>query len=171
MNIFVLDTDPAIAASYHCDQHLHKMILESAQMLSTVMHDVGYSSKSLVYKPAYQNHSCTRWLINSRAACLWVIKLCKELENIRLSLGADFHKSMEIIEIAAQAMTDPMDPKYLDKLEFKIFAGPPSIEIRNISVVEKYQMYYRQKHRAWLNTRAPMSYKNRPIPPFLQDLF
>ena len=25
MNIFVLDTDPSIAASYHCDQHLHKM--------------------------------------------------------------------------------------------------------------------------------------------------
>ena len=24
MNIFVLDTNPALAASYHCDQHLHK---------------------------------------------------------------------------------------------------------------------------------------------------
>lgn len=35
MNIFVLDPNPAIAASLHCDQHLHKMILESAQMVST----------------------------------------------------------------------------------------------------------------------------------------
>jgi len=33
MNIFVLDTDPAIAASYHCDQHLHKM--KHAQWLDT----------------------------------------------------------------------------------------------------------------------------------------
>ena len=30
MNTFVLDTDPKVAASYHADQHLHKMILESA---------------------------------------------------------------------------------------------------------------------------------------------
>lgn len=35
MNIFVLSTDPAEAAEYHCDQHVVKMILEYAQLLST----------------------------------------------------------------------------------------------------------------------------------------
>ena len=29
----VLDTDPEIAAKYHCNKHVVKMILESAQML------------------------------------------------------------------------------------------------------------------------------------------
>ena len=36
MNIFVLDEDPVKAAEYHCNKHVVKMILESAQMLSTV---------------------------------------------------------------------------------------------------------------------------------------
>ena len=36
MNIFVLDEDPIKAAEYHCNKHVVKMILESAQMLSTV---------------------------------------------------------------------------------------------------------------------------------------
>ena len=35
MNIFILDKNPKIAAEYHCDKHVVKMILESAQMLST----------------------------------------------------------------------------------------------------------------------------------------
>lgn len=35
MNIFYVDTNPYIAAEYLCDKHVVKMILESAQMLST----------------------------------------------------------------------------------------------------------------------------------------
>ena len=35
MNIFVLDRNPTIAAQQMCDKHVVKMIVESAQMLST----------------------------------------------------------------------------------------------------------------------------------------
>jgi hypothetical protein len=36
MNIFVLSDDPVQAAQDQCDKHVVKMIVESAQMLSTV---------------------------------------------------------------------------------------------------------------------------------------
>ena len=36
MNIFILDKDLQIAAQMLCDKHIPKMIIESAQMLSTV---------------------------------------------------------------------------------------------------------------------------------------
>ena len=35
MNIFILDRDPITAAQLQCDKHVVKMIVESAQMLST----------------------------------------------------------------------------------------------------------------------------------------
>ena len=35
MNIFYLDTNPALCAEYHCDKHVVKMIIEYAQLLST----------------------------------------------------------------------------------------------------------------------------------------
>ena len=35
MNIFYLDQNPEIAAQYACDKHIVKMILETAQLLST----------------------------------------------------------------------------------------------------------------------------------------
>jgi hypothetical protein len=38
VNIFYLDHDPRTAAQAHCDKHVVKMILESAQLLSTAWH-------------------------------------------------------------------------------------------------------------------------------------
>ena len=35
MNIFILDRNPVKAAQMLCDRHIPKMIVESAQMLST----------------------------------------------------------------------------------------------------------------------------------------
>ena len=37
MNIFFLDKTPYKSAQYLCDKHVVKMILESAQMLSTAV--------------------------------------------------------------------------------------------------------------------------------------
>lgn len=39
MNIFVLDTNLEKCALYHCDKHVIKMILESAQMICTVLNE------------------------------------------------------------------------------------------------------------------------------------
>lgn len=36
MNIFVVDTDPRKAAQSLCDKHVVKMVLETAQILSTI---------------------------------------------------------------------------------------------------------------------------------------
>lgn len=36
MNIFVLDRDIKLCTQYHCDKHVVKMILEYAQLLSSV---------------------------------------------------------------------------------------------------------------------------------------
>ena len=35
MNIFYLDRDAKLAAQYHCDKHVVKMIIEYAQLMST----------------------------------------------------------------------------------------------------------------------------------------
>ena len=47
MNIFFLDENPKHAAQMQCDKHVVKMVLETAQMLSTAArargHDVGYN--------------------------------------------------------------------------------------------------------------------------------
>jgi hypothetical protein len=73
MNIFVLHDDPEVCARYHVDKHVVKMIVESAQMLSTVMRvraDIDFG-----YKACYINHPCTKWVGESFENWHWLLKL------------------------------------------------------------------------------------------------
>lgn len=73
MNIFVLDYTPQKAAEYHCDKHVVKMILESAQILCAVHHKNGDSN--VPYKLTHKNHPCTIWAGESRSNYLWLTQL------------------------------------------------------------------------------------------------
>ncbi len=103
MNIFVLDSKPRLAAEYHCDKHVIKMILESAQLLSTA-HRVldgtecirispgGRKLKDyklddlvkdeLLYKATHVNHPCAIWAREAVGNYIWLHDLfyclCKE---------------------------------------------------------------------------------------------
>lgn len=61
MNIFYLDEDPAVAAQYHCDKHVVKMILESLQMIRTNLYLDGRIGKEPYVSPGFKNHPCTIW--------------------------------------------------------------------------------------------------------------
>lgn len=79
MNIFVLDKNPIIAATYVLDKHAVKMPTESLQMMSTIADHLGFDSP---YKPVMLNHPCTIWSRNSKENFQWLkthaIALCKE---------------------------------------------------------------------------------------------
>lgn len=56
MNIFYLDEDVTLCAQYHCDKHVIKMILESAQILCTVLHQNNLSAPYRAPVKAYRNY-------------------------------------------------------------------------------------------------------------------
>ncbi len=171
MNIFILSTDPIEAASYHADQHLHKMILESAQMVSTAMHARGFHVPGL-YKPAYQKHPCTKWVCESNHNILWTCELALALENVRtVDLNCPEHSSIIPIKIAHDYIQEEFPFASSCVHTPFAFAGPATISIRPWPITVKYQQYYRRKHQNWLLDKgAGMSYKGRPIPEFMSDL-
>lgn len=69
MNIFVLDSDPHLAAKALCDRHVVKMALESAQLLCTAAAKLGLPAP---YKSTHQNHPCSRWLLEGRDNLGWL---------------------------------------------------------------------------------------------------
>ena len=71
MNIFVLDTNPALAAQYQCDKHVVKMVLESAQILSTICGGP--------YKPTHANHPCVLWAKSCITNYNWLLRHAKAL--------------------------------------------------------------------------------------------
>ena len=82
MNIFYLDNDTEICAKYHCDKHVVKMILETAQMLSTAHRVIDgdmYAANNNLYKATHKNHPSAVWVRQSDQNYLWTLSLLLEL--------------------------------------------------------------------------------------------
>lgn len=83
MNIFYIHQDPVISAKMQTNKHVVKMILESAQMLSTA-HIVldGDNAPDNLYKPTHINHPCNVWVRYSKQNYEWLyehfLALCHE---------------------------------------------------------------------------------------------
>lgn len=95
MNVFYLDTDPRLAAQYHCDRHLSKMQIEYAQLLSAAVHLNGTSfgqSKQL-YKLSHRNHPSAIWCRSSIANFQWLLNLCDAVNDEWLDRGHQPHRS------------------------------------------------------------------------------
>ena len=105
MNIFAVNEDPRIAALQLPDKLIPKMIVESAQMLSTAHRvldgDAEADAKGL-YKKAYENHPSTIWVRQDAMNYWWVwmhaLTLCEE-HKWRFSdeTGIALHKTVPII--------------------------------------------------------------------------
>jgi hypothetical protein len=67
MNLFILDQDPVVkAAQLQCDKHVVKMIVESAQMLSTAHRMLGWFMKLVVQSKSGKTMS-KYWKLARRA--------------------------------------------------------------------------------------------------------
>mgnify|MGYP001253675931 FL=1 len=82
MNIFYLDSRPNVAAKEHCDKHVVKMILESAQMLCTAHRELDGDVPDVFYKSAHKNHPSTIWARSKAGNYRWLydlfVSLCDE---------------------------------------------------------------------------------------------
>lgn len=85
MNIFYLDANPRKSARAMTNKHIVKMILESAQLLSSAHHILdGEISpfKDVLYKPTHKNHPSTIWTRESHENYEWLyehfLELCNE---------------------------------------------------------------------------------------------
>ena len=97
MNIFILDNGIEKCAQYHCDQHVVKMILESAQMLCTALNKKGFTTP---YKSTHIKHPCVLWVEESYDNFIWLKNLAFELNveyRFRFEKDSD-HKSISILK-------------------------------------------------------------------------
>jgi hypothetical protein len=78
MNIFYLDQNIDKCAQYHADCHVIKMILESAQILCTVLTHTGIQTP---YRPTHDRHPCVIWAETSADNWLWLKALAHALNQ------------------------------------------------------------------------------------------
>jgi len=172
MNIFVLDKDPRIAARMQCDKHIPKMVLETAQMLSTAVNicgvDYGYVAP---YKSAHINHPCSVWARESNGNFFWLydhgMALAKEYEE---RFGRE-HKSKAVLKRCGSmgfictpdhglALFDDITPQYRRGLLTPHPLCMPD-EYKGDCVVESYRRFYigeKARFAQWNKSRKAPSW-------------
>ena len=142
MNIFVTDPDPVISAQTLCDKHVVKMVLESAQMLSTAWREYSseYADEHELYKTAHLNHPCSIWVRLARENYRWLYKhfvaLCEEYTH-------RYEKSHASARLKGPLMWAPFTPRSgLAKIEepYGFVLAMPD-EYKSDDVFDSYQKY------------------------------
>ena len=172
MNIFYLSSCPRQAARDMCDQHIVKMPLETAQILSTAHRVVdgtmvigqsssGRKAKRWVldkhddkfYLAAHVNHPSTVWARQSKQHYQW---LYEHFEALSLEFERRFkhnHKSWNKLKFFTS--------KAPQNIESSGFIEPPQCmpdDCKRPSAIEGYQVYYQRKADDWADSGRPMRY-------------
>jgi hypothetical protein len=152
VNIFFLDWDVEKNAQYHCDKHVVKMILETAQLLCGVhhvtAHDTAHDTAHVPYKLSHKNHPCSIWARDSMSNYLYLCEIGLALcEEYTYRYGKR-HKSQEVIEWCL--MNKP-------QIQDVGFTTPPKAmpdEYKTEDVIESYRKYYLGAKKTFLTWKA-----------------
>jgi hypothetical protein len=167
MNLFVLDSDPIIAAQYHCDKHVVKQILETFQMLGSAVIRHGatsdrmpLTSKGTPLRGGYHHHPVTKWvgenISNYWWTCEFGMALCAEY-TFRYGKIHACQKGIEHL-----AMMWSLLPKG-SMTDFAIAISPEQTCRKysffdSLSPVSKYRLYYncdKAHFCRWTNRKTP----------------
>lgn len=164
MNIFVLDRDIELCASYHCDKHVVKMITEHAQMLSTVCRLNGFDKG---YKVTHQNHPCTKWVGESLSNYRWLILLTNALHDEWRKRynhsSTKFHKAQEVV------LGLPWSP--ISDIGLTPFAQAMPEQYKNADAVVAYRNYYKgEKQHILSYTGTKRASQRAKMPYWLKDI-
>lgn len=142
------------------DVHVVKMVLESAQLLSTCfLHFDIVGDKSKVYKPTHLNHPCSVWLRESFSNVVWLYQLLKELLYEYTYRFGRIHACSRLVPYFSRCLTK-LSKQQLDT-GLSPFAQAMPDEYRNECPVVAYRTYYLEK-KVYMK-RAGWN-KNRPAP-------
>ena len=177
MNIFYLHEDPQTCAQMHHDKHVVKMILETAQLLSTahrVIDGEMYEDKTnngrkikrwrledvekenTLYKATHINHPSNVWARETEANYNWLYKL---FIHLGLEYTYRYGKVHESIRKLSVKLSQP--PKNIKQAAMTKMPQAMPDEYKNESSIEAYRTYY-------INEKKNQSkYTNRGIPTWL----
>ncbi len=75
VNLFFIDRDPVTCAHYHCNKHVVKLVIETAQMLSCAHQVFSPVHIDGLYRKTHVNHPSTRWVREAPLQYRWAYDL------------------------------------------------------------------------------------------------
>lgn len=161
MNIFVTDTCPVRSALNLDDKRINKMIVESAQMLSSAVYKYTQEQVDGLYKPSYRNHPCTLWAGNTQANFNWLVDHGLAMAAVYETVYGRQHASCAPIIIASRCAHVIPDGKLTP------FANCTEDKTSDLDIVEKYRAFMMVK---WFERDAHLpTWKRRRKPDWIEQ--
>lgn len=135
MNIFILDEDPIQAARDQCNKHVVKMIVESAQLLTTA-----WPPDVTPYRRTHVNHPCGKWVRHSLTNYKWLVVHAVELCEEYTRRYGKTHKTEAVIKWFL--FHTPHIPEHGLTPYARAIKEPWKTQSANMSVVDAYRHYY-----------------------------
>lgn len=164
MNIFATFDCPIQSARAHCDVHVIKMILESAQLLSAV--HVLTTGEQVAYKLSHANHPCTIWVLESAENYRWLFEMFLALLREYEYRFDKVHKTDTHVEALRRV------PVPLPEIGLTPFAQAIPEELRGRCAHDAYKRHIIRKMQEWPRRVKPMRtcFTRRRPPVFLKKL-
>ena len=154
MNIFYLSRNPVEAAKMQCDKHVVKMILETAQLLSTAHAEL--DGASVAYKPTHKNHPSAVWVRSSLQHYVWTVV---HLEALGSEYERRYQKVHKTIREHLKSLKRPPVA-----LQANFWRDPPQCmpdECKDVDTTKAYMVYYNHKADEWDAKGSPMKWYGR----------
>ena len=151
MNIFFLNVCAILAAVLQCDKHVVKMILETAQLLSTAHFEL--DGESPAYKPTHKNHPSAVWVRQSSGNYLW-------LHAHLLGLGEEYTKRYGKVHKTITEHAEALSRLPVNIPQGEFFEPPQCMpdECKRDDTVLAYLTYYNHKADEWAANGKPMKW-------------
>lgn len=154
VNIFYLHPCAAVSATYMHDKHVVKMIVESAQLLSTACQMIGMQRDTRLYRPSYINHPCAVWTRLSIENFEWLYQHYISLIKIYEFTYNDDHKSADLAKAIREYMVlmprvPFTEPPLCMPDDCKIYNAPAYVSYRN------YYLKHKSKKRHYRRIKPP----------------
>lgn len=162
MNLFYLDEDLDKCAEYHIDKHVTKMILETAQLLTTAIwvdKYIGYVPRKLTseelgvlkdvkrntpsidrrvftrYLSTHENHPSAIWVRSSLENFSWTVCYANALNSEAIYRGYKEHASC----VEVSRLPDPLN---IPDIGFTPFALAMPDELKSDDAIASYRKFY-----------------------------
>lgn len=177
MNIFYLHPNPKTCAEYHVDKHCVKMILETAQLLSTAhrvldgietmglsqsgrkkkVWQLSDSRNTTLYSATHINHPSAIWVRQSAENYLWLFDLFVYLLDEYTYRYGKIHKCDALrIPLSSYPKSISISTRFTEPTP----AMPDQYKVIGDSVKSYHNYYNGEKQRMF-------NWKQRSIPPFI----
>ncbi len=184
MNIFALSENPSTAAKWHCDKHVVKMIVESAQMLSTAHRmldgtetrrpsstgktmskywELDDNREDVLYKAVHIGHPCTVWTMQSHENYNWHYSLFNELCKEYTHRYNKVHASQTKLMDSLKKLPKNIKKSAMQPWPLAMGSNPECINYDD--PITSYRAFYQTKQ-----ARFPMVWTKRKTPTWFKSL-